>query len=594
MRRERGVSIAWILAVALVSASTLTRGETGQTSTATGVIAGRVVDAVTGAPVAGATVTLDWVSAEAAASQAPVVRTPSGPGAARPGVQVTDETGRFEYAGLTAGRFRLQVRGGPGYRWGYFGMQTPWDVAVQGVHHELRLNERLTDIALKLWPSGSISGTVRDEFGEPIVKASLRLFERRTGPLTSGWTRTPVSAETDDRGQYRLGDRPNALPGPGPGDYVVVVTAPRSGPDTVAAFAGAVFSGGTRSIADAQVIALGTGEHRTGIDIVVPTTPGAGFGTLRGRIVNHTVLQPADVGRKPLEPLRLRLIPSGTSGELANFLEIVTTARSDGQFTFPPVAAGDYRLKAWQFSEGVAGGSPPVKVLAAPTWTVDVPVHVDASMPVEDRLISLHAAARITGRVVFDGDSPPPAVNEIRFVPLEDHPDRTVGTIRTRVDADGRFATPGLLPGQYLVIPDTALRRPDRPLELLWQPLSMVVDAREVEEPWVPVGTNDIDLTITLSDRRAVLIGTIRDTRGQPRPDARVIMFGQRCLRLIAPDRFGAFEFPAEARGCSFAAVIDPPRTWYEPEYLKTLTPFAVPANTEQAGAAAIGLIVRP
>src|SRR5699024_2333473 len=112
------------------------------------------------------------------ASSVPVVRTPLRPDSPRPGVQVTGETGRFEYPGLTAGRFRLQVRGGAGYRWAYFGMQTPWDTGTGGIQHELRSNERLTDIVLKLWPSGSISGTVVDDFGEPIVKASLRLFER--------------------------------------------------------------------------------------------------------------------------------------------------------------------------------------------------------------------------------------------------------------------------------------------------------------------------------------------------------------------------------------------------------------------------------
>ncbi len=232
MRRTRARGFALTTAAAtLVSVSALAQGQSGQTgSVGDGIIAGRVVDAVTGRPVAGATVTLGWVSAEAAASSTPVVPTRVRPGSARPGVQVTDDTGWFEYAGLTAGRFRLQVRGGPGYRWSYFGMQTPWDTATGSTQHELRSNERLTDVVLKLWPGGSISGTVRDEFGEPVVKASLRLFERQTGPAVSGWGRTTVSAETDDRGQYRLGDRPltgfvgtgpSTLAGPGPGDYII-------------------------------------------------------------------------------------------------------------------------------------------------------------------------------------------------------------------------------------------------------------------------------------------------------------------------------------------------------------------------------------
>ncbi len=437
MRRTRARGFALTTAAAtLVSVSALAQGQSGQTgSVGDGIIAGRVVDAVTGRPVAGATVTLGWVSAEAAASSTPVVPTRVRPGSARPGVQVTDDTGRFEYAGLTAGRFRLQVRGGPGYRWSYFGMQTPWDTATGSTQHELRSNERLTDVVLKLWPGGSISGTVRDEFGEPVVKASLRLFERQTGPAVSGWRRTTVSAETDDCGQYRLGDwpltgfvgtGPSTLAGPGPGDYIIVVTAPRSSPGTVPAFAGAVFAPGTRSIAGAQIISLGVGEHRSGNDIVVSTKGGSGWSSVRGRILNSGVLR---------EPLPLRLVPAEASNELANFLEITTTAGVDGQFAFPPVPAGEYRLKVWQFPEGVGGGRPPLKGPDPTTWMADLPVQVDAAVPVQDIQVTLRPAARITGRIVFDGISPPPAVDELDLIPMEDHPDLSAGTMGTRVGA---------------------------------------------------------------------------------------------------------------------------------------------------------------
>jgi hypothetical protein len=553
-----------------------------------------VVDAVTGEPVADATVTLNWVSAEAAASSAPVVRTPLKPGELRPGVQVTNESGRFEYTGLTAGRFRLQVRGGPGYRWSYFGMQTPWDTATGSTQHELRSSERLTDIELTLWPSGSISGTVRDEFDEPIVKASLRLFERPNSAMPDGWVRTTVSATTDDRGHYSLGGRSVAgttLPGPGAGDYVIVVTAPRSGPDTAPAFAGAVFSGGTRSATDAQVISLGIGEHRTDVDVVVSTKPGSTWVPVRGRIVNHTVLR---------EPLRLRLTPSDASGELANFLEIAATAGTDGRFSFPEVPPGQYRLRAWQFPEGVSSGSPPLKAAAGPTWLVDVPVDVDAAGPVEDRLITLHAAARISGRITFDGDSPPPAIREVRLAPREDYSDLTVGTVRTHVDAASRFVTPGLLPGQYLVSIDTGLLRPDRPFQQLWWPSSIHVEGRAVGAGTIDLGMSDIDLAITLTDRRAVITGTVRDRRNQSRPDARVVVFGRDpasaggCLRIIAPDRFGGFEYSSYSRECVLAAVLAPPRDWRAPEYLQTLRPFAMPAVVELGQTRTIDLTVRP
>jgi hypothetical protein len=510
---------------------------------------------------------------------------------------VTDESGRFEYPDLTAGRFILRVRGGPGYRWTTWGQQTPWDFSVDSTQHELRADERLTDIVMKLPPSGSISGTVRDEHGEPIVKASLHLFERQANPGTAGWDRTTVSATTDDRGMYRLGDRPlgnigqTTLAGPGPGEYVIVVTAPGPTAASAPAFAGAVFSGGTRSISAAQVISLGIGEHRPGVDIVVTTRPGSDWAPLRGQIVNSTVLR---------GPLTLRLVPAGALGELANFLEITATAGIDGRFTFDAVPAGDYWLRGWQFPEGVRSGSPPLKAPAGPTWLVDLPVHVDATGPVQDHALTLRAAARITGRVIFDGDSQPPALGELRLMPLVDHPDPTVGMVRTHVEPDGRFSSPGLLPGRYFVYADTRLRRPDRPIELLWWTSSMFIDGREADEGTIQLAESDIEVAITLTDRRAGITGTVRDSRGLVRPDARVIMLGrdpvstERCLRIVAPDRFGVFDASGLSRDCLLSAVINLPRVWQAPDYLETLRPFAVPVRVGLGETRTVDLTVRP
>ena len=59
---------------------------------------------------------------------------------------------------------------------------------------------------------------------------------------------------------------------------------------------------------------------------------------------------------------------------------------------------------------------------------MDLPVHVDATVPVQDHALTLRAAARITGRVMFDGDSQPPALGELRLMPRVDHSDLTLGS----------------------------------------------------------------------------------------------------------------------------------------------------------------------
>jgi hypothetical protein len=204
----------------------------------------------------------------------------------------------------------------------------------------------------------------------------------------------------------------------------------------------------------------------------------------------------------------------------------------------------------------------------------------------------------MTGRIVFEGSSPPPAIQELALIPVENHPDLTVNTVRTPVGADGRFTTPGLLPGAYLVFADTGLRRPERPTELLWSTSSILVDGREDRSGGVHLGASDIDVVITLTDRRAVVTGTVRDRRGELRPDARVVVFGrdpssmEECLRIIAPNRFGVFEHSWAVGDCLYAAVIGPPRAWRDPEYVRTLVPFAAPARVEFGQALTLDLTV--
>jgi hypothetical protein len=116
--------------------------------------------------------------------------------------------------------------------------------------------------------------------------------------------------------------------------------------------------------------------------------------------------------------------------------------------------------------------------------------------------------------VTFDETRIPPAIREMNLIPLQTHPDLGLGWVRTRVEADGSFTTPGLLPGRYIVFPKSDLRRPDRPFEPLWAPSSILIDGRAVGTGWIDLGGSDIDVEIALTDRRAVITGTVRDSRG--------------------------------------------------------------------------------
>jgi protocatechuate 3,4-dioxygenase beta subunit len=577
---------------------------------APGVIAGRVVDAHTGEPIAGARVNVNWVNPPRATRAAML-----DPRIPPPGLRGTDAAGRFEYSGVGPGRFRLSVSA-PGYLGSAIGKQAAWEGFTSSVEHELAPSERLTDLVIRMWPTGSISGTVRDERGEPVVKATVELLKRVEERGHRTWRRDFSRGETDDRGRYRLGglvlniSGTLTLPGPAAGEYLVLVrpAAPAVG---ASVFDGPVFAPGVRLAAAAQTIVLGDGEHRTGVDVVVQTGAPAGRFSVAGRLVAAPRLR---------APLRVHLVPTGSMGELAAIESFTADADAAGRFVFGGIPAGEYRLQAWHFPElsaqavrvtpggglhipdRTAGGSrrPLAPLPAADTWVADMPLTIDGR--VDNLAVPMRAGARVKGRISFDGDSRPPAADELVAVPVALFPaGRDMGLIPvTRLEADGRFVSVGLPPEQYRL--DVGLREHDRLAPVVWWPQTVTVDGRPVIfSGLIDVGMQDVELQITYTDRRAVLAGTVRDRAGRPRPDARIILFTADpraptpCERILAPDRAGTFEInAATGADCRAAAVLSPPEDWRSDEYLKTLVPFAVPFRMEVGQTRTVHLSVGP
>ena len=578
-----------------------------------GVIAGRVVDAHTGEPIAGARVNVNWVNPPRATRPALDPRVPP------PGLRGTDAAGRFEYSGVGPGRFRLSVSA-PGYLGSAIGKQAAWEGFTSGVEHELAPGERLTDLVIRMWPTGSISGTVRDERGEPIVKATVELLTRVDGRGQRTWRSGFSRAETDDRGMYRLGGRvlnvlnisgTLTLPGPAAGEYLVVVRPAAPSAAGASVFDGPIFAPGVRFASAAQTIVLGDAEHRTGVDVVVHTGAPAGRFSVAGRLVGVPRLR---------APLRVHLVPDGSMGELAAIESFAADADATGRFVFGGIPAGEYRLQAWQFPElspqairvassgglnipdRTPGGNrrPLVPLPADDTWVADMPLTIDGR--VDDLAVPMQPGARVRGRIAFEGDSRPPAGDELVAVPVALYPgDRDMGLIPvTRVDADGSFVSVGLPPEQYRL--DVRLREFDLLAPVVWWPRTVTVDGRPVIfSGLIDVGVRDVEIAITYTDRRAVLAGTVRDRDGRPRPDARVILLSSdpraqmTCQRILAPDRAGRFAVNAATEAdCLVAAVLSPPEHWRNEEYLKALLPFAVPFRMEVGQTRTVNLTVGP
>jgi hypothetical protein len=264
----------------------------------------------------------------------------------------------------------------PGYLDG--GYRRP-DPRGPGAPIGLAEGQWLADMRVAMSHPGSISGTVLDEHGEPIVGARVRVLPQVLIAGRTQWLAGTV-ASTDDRGAYRI-------PGLGPGQYVVCVPSvqatlpvsatirsataqagssmadlkaageaaraeklvvdvgggqqlvvgryavpPPPTPDGHRAVYPIAFYPGTQTPADATSVELRVSEEKAGIDFQLqPVRTVRVSGAVQG--------SPDAIGN-----LLLRLIPVGLE-ELGQGSEAATTVTlADGRFTFLDVPSGSYLL----------------------------------------------------------------------------------------------------------------------------------------------------------------------------------------------------------------------------------------------------------
>lgn len=197
----RGILVFFL---AVVTTDTTVSAQQPQ-SAGTAVVAGRVMDMVTGNPVAGASVTL-------ATSAATAPPSPSAP--ARRVIATANEDGRFVLREIPAGTYTL-TSAFPGFSPGALGQRRP-----AGPSRPVTVTDgaRETNLVVPMWRLSTITGTVRDDRGEPVVGVSVKVLRRMQN--TNGRTELVYTGgeATDDRGRYRVS---NLLPG----TYAVAVTS---------------------------------------------------------------------------------------------------------------------------------------------------------------------------------------------------------------------------------------------------------------------------------------------------------------------------------------------------------------------------------
>jgi hypothetical protein len=552
-------------------------------SAAPATVEGVVVKAGTAEPLSDATVRLDLQEAPfLGGTEDPPLRPPE---SFHRGV-TTGPDGRFVFANVVPGEYRVVASHSGGYVPAEYGQRTP---TGHGIRFVLSAGQKLADVQLTLTPTGSISGHVYDRDGEPagraIVQALRPIYRDGKRVLT-----IVQSVLTNDRGEYRLFWLP-------PGQYYVTAKAARV-PDTEPNIPGVPIAlrpsvvritEPARTVTFEQAMGpvvstrtLPTGEVVDEIEVTV-YYPGATEADRAARIDLRSGASADGVDIPTAGPVRSRRIrgivvmangqPVVDAGVLAvprssdpNLVVPADRSRADGSFDIAGVVPGSYFLFANDQS-----------------MTGVVPLQVgDAN--VDNVVIAVTPGYRISGRIVVEGQSrngSDPNVASQR-VTLRRDPDilgmPSAGpSFSPPPSADGSFVLEGVPPGDFRVTLGFPGARPSLPPDAYV--VSMRLGTADVLEGGLHLSGQPRDvLEIVIGANGGRVSGTVVNGGRDPVPNATVVAVPDAGDRHrtdryegVSSDASGRFHLQGLAPGSYtlFAWEDVDEGSWQDPDFLR-------------------------
>ena len=239
-------------------------------------------------------------------------------------------SGRFAFAGVPPGTYIILPE-----RAGFVGIASGKKGAAASGPLELRPGAQLTDLTLEMSPRAIVSGTVRDEYGDPAMGVQITPIPLTQQMILNGF---PGSVVTDDRGYFRL-----ALP---PGKYYIKATSgtheggvPEIRTDgTAEGVYAEIYYPGVTEKSSATPMEAKPGAEVNGVEIRLTRTPvlsisGEVFGIPDGVATMQLTLRSG--------PDRSHITSSSSQGN-----SVAGGAKLDGKFQFGHLGPGYYAIFA--------------------------------------------------------------------------------------------------------------------------------------------------------------------------------------------------------------------------------------------------------
>ena len=416
-------------------------------------------------------------------------------GTLQKGPILTDESGGFEFDALPRGGYSVMVDKAL-YLPGRF-PDPGRSLRNRGRQFDLADGQRADDFSVAMFRGGIIAGRVLDMYGDPVDGVSITLV---TVPK-NGRPQMRGGAQANDLGEFRIARLE-------PGRYLLRARPqgnfqPPMGAQNAKPLPQPlpVYYPGVVSADQAQVIVVNRGETVSGIDFMLTE----GLPTIVGGMVIASDGQPVKAGSVSVR--------SATSTDYGYAMEGGTGIRPDGTFQFQ-VPPGDYMFEA---RGQTPGGSLSAERAEIEQWgSVRVAV---AGESLEGVLIPLGNGATASGRVIFEGTTPPPAIpRAFTRVPL--------------YSPDG----PGCRPGFVTVEPDWSfkvegLSGPCAAQSMgmfgRWMLKAVMIGDQNLMDKTVTFqpGQHYANVRIVVTDKRISADFKVIDETGQPSRDFVLIVF---------------------------------------------------------------------